>query len=225
MLPKNPPTVPVNLARACSAYRAETGRLPTQTSGDATKWTGEPVTWSAIDARLRKAGSSLSKFLTENAFRDKPVIPLPQIVLACHAFHEAHGRWPTCASGDAEPYIGVPIHWSGIDRQLRAKGSSLSAVKKAHGLVAPEGLSKDAILGACKAFYADQGRWPSNNSGRADQWAGRALTWASINHRLVRLGEGGLSKFLDGLGIKVGQPVIRAPRTTRRSKWSGSVLG
>lgn len=112
--------------QACQKYHTETGRFPTAKSGDASRYLGFKFTWIGVDRRV----GSLSKFLIKHGLTERRTITDDTVLMACVAYHQETGKYPTAQSGDASKWVGFPIDWSGVNARI----GSLSKFLKKHGL-------------------------------------------------------------------------------------------
>lgn len=129
--------------------RANSGKMPTIRSGDATPYFGYPDTWKSVHQALAHGyrgmpgGSSLSKFLSNHGFKphkprpkNKPPLTMDAITIAIQRYRKMHRGNPSDASGDATPYFDHPETWTAIGQCLRIGfrglpgGSSLSNLCK-----------------------------------------------------------------------------------------------
>jgi hypothetical protein len=118
------------------------GHPPSHAAGDASLYFDRPETWKGIECALRSGnrglvkGSSLSKLLKELGVRGaKPDHTLDSIKEAMIEYRDAHGVYPTQASGDASLYVGFPETWKAIAVALYIGGRGLP---KGHTLLSLE---------------------------------------------------------------------------------------
>ena len=116
------------------------------------------------------------------------------ILEACKAYFAEHGKWPNNKSGDASKYFDFPITWGAIDRQV---GSLYQLLIAQRFLREPQRVSEEGILEACKAYFAEHGKYPSAKSGDASKYFGFSITWGGISQQI-----GSLSQFLRRLKLR-----------------------
>ena len=186
------------------AFFARTGDWPIARSGAIPEAPGE--TWLLIEAALvfgrrglPPGGGTLPRLLTRHRGRYNPKdqnFTIPQILEWADAWHAQTGDWPTHASG-AIPG-GGGINWLGVDRALcKGRGGLSGGSTLARLLVERRGvrmsshappLEPSQILGWADAFFAREGRWPSEDSGPIRESPDD--TWNSVQAALVTGGRG-----------------------------------
>ena len=177
------------IVAACKAYFAEHGKWPTNKAGDASRYFGFPITWMAVDQRIR----SLYQFLIKQSLKAPPKeLSNVDVLTACLTYKEAVGRWPIKTDGDASEYFGFQIDWSGISARI----GSLAEFLVKQGLTAKRDITEEAILEACKAYFTEKGKYPAQGAGDASKWVGFPIAWAGIDQRV-----GGISNLLIKHGL------------------------
>jgi hypothetical protein len=202
------------ILRWAGAYRARTGRWPTNLSGRIPDSPGD--TWNAIDMALRQGlrglrrGGSLSQLLKRRRGlkRNSWVPPLTErlIVRWARRHCKRTGRWPTVHSGPVAESPGIT--WGNVHECLRVGwrvlpgGTTLSQLlaplKAADRPPAPDpepstlpgpAFTVEGILAWADAWHARTSRWPTRRDGPIPER--RDLTWLAVNQSL-RLGRHGL---------------------------------
>lgn len=81
---------------AISKYYEEHGKLPANSSGDATPYTGATVTWSAVSSWLKyHTGVTLARFCEKAGFKDRLVRDHKELLRQrVQEFFDEHGRRP-----------------------------------------------------------------------------------------------------------------------------------
>ena len=186
------------IVKAMKDYHEEHGKYPSLKSGDASKYIGFKITWTAIDACLREGfrglpgGSSLAQLRKEYNLGIEPDLTEDLIIKAMKDYHEEHGKYPSLKSGDASKYIGFKTTWVAIDDCLRhglrglPGGSSLSQLRKEHITGKETPLTEEIIVKAMKAYHEECGKYPSCESGDASKYIGFKITWMAIDTCLKR---------------------------------------
>lgn len=155
------------------------GRFPKRSDG--TKDCPYGSTWGALDAALRTGryglpgGSSLARLAGGGRW---PTLSDEEIVKAAQRFKRQYGRWPQ--KRDSEGPSGKT--WSGIDQQLRGRGSSLNQLL---GVAKKPPLSERLVLKAGEKYRVEHGRWPSKRDGSTLAYLGFEDTWNCVNEAFV----------------------------------------
>jgi hypothetical protein len=201
---KPPLNVPQILEWA-DAYYAQKGCYPRAGAGTVPGAPGE--SWGRINTALRygfrslPGGTTLKRLLAKHrgidANRKLPELSIAQILAWADAFHQAHGEWPTEASGPVEGALAIT--WAAIGVCLRKGGRGLEGGTTLRFLLTQHRgaleryksppLTVEQILAWADDYRATHGCWPNPMAGRV---AGtRRETWGSID-RALRQGRRGL---------------------------------
>jgi hypothetical protein len=228
-------TVEIVKAAIVKYRNANGGRNPTVTSGDATPYVGNTVTWRGVNSSLREGcrglpgGSSLARFLVEHGFdEDKPDITDAELETACRAFHTEHGTYPKVDSGDCSRYFGWAEGtdtWRNVNacirNGIRGLGSlnerSLYLFCQRLGIADVKPKFTDVSLkSACLAYHAEHGTYPKEDSGDCSKhfgWSDGTDTWANVNSSIANGSRGleslkgsSLYLFCQDLGIATVKP-------------------
>jgi hypothetical protein len=187
------------------AHYARTGAYPRMHSGPILDAPGE--SWYRIHTALRSGFRSLPGGMTLKGLLAKhrgldtrckhPEETVAKILSWADAFRQAHGRWPSEASGPVE---GAPaITWAALGQRLRKGGRGLPGGTTLRRLLVqqrgvPEQdtrppLSVEQILAWADSYHETHGCWPNPLAGRV---AGTGQeSWGSID-RVLRQGGRGL---------------------------------
>lgn len=125
------------IQKAIMSFHEKHGHCPSQNSGDATKEVGCPITWGAIEIRLKKKFKhNLASLAREMGLytRFQLVLTDEQIRGGINSFTKRQGHPPVQRTGSAIQDLGCPISWACVDQRLRKQGSSLSQLCKEMGL-------------------------------------------------------------------------------------------
>jgi len=146
--------------------------------------------WHSIDVRLRKSGSSLSRFLAERGVAEaKEEFSLEMVERCARAYKEKRGKVPSQVSGTE--CLPEGWTWAAINQRLRERLPRFLAER---GL-AKEEFSLEMVERCARAYKKKRGKAPSQGSGA--ECLPEGWTWAAINARL----SGGLPRFLAERGL------------------------
>lgn len=203
-------------------FYARHGKWPDVTSGAVEGVPGE--SWDKLDYFLRHGrrglspGQTLPQFLAARRGKRNrsqlPPLSEEQILAWADAYFARHSKWPTLQSGEIAEAPGET--WRGLDgflvqgRRGLPGGSSLFRLLaerrgKHKRQIAPP-LTEKQILTWADAYYAEQGRWPTLESGPVTE--GAAMTWRAVHGALLQghrglPGGSSLAKLLDRCRRKV----------------------
>jgi hypothetical protein len=188
-------------------HHARTGQWPNTTSGR----TAGPdrMKWKTIDSALRMRcrgltiKTSLSRLLYEQRgvgrLRDSSDLSVEQVLGWADAYHAQHGDWPTYQSGLVDGSPGNT--WCGVNSALlngfrglpsgRSLASLLDDERGVRNIRNLPDLTIREILAWADAYYAEQGRWPDDDSGPIAESGGE--TWRAVVEALLG-GKRGLKK-------------------------------
>lgn len=113
-----------------------------------------------------------------------------EVVRAVLKYAEKHGgRIPTGTSGDASEEFGFCETWAKVDKAGRNGGRGLPkgftlrvAATEANLIQHKPLLTKERVLSAVAAYFADHGKHPNLNSGDAANYFGFPTTWAAVTN-------------------------------------------
>jgi len=210
-----PPSLTLaNIKKAILAYLEETGKRPTQFSGDASKWFGFAITWAGVRSKLYYGG----KDIPENYSLYKLCVDLglasgrnnltpDKVQKALIAYTKEKGSPPLIKLEDASEWFGFPITWKTVDQRLRdgwgglPGGSSLPQLCRELGLITcGKDLTKKKTKKAIRAYFKETGKAPSMEHGDATKWLGFKITWKMADYRVRRL----FGKSLYNLCLEMG---------------------
>lgn len=177
-------------------FKAKHGSWPTRKSGAID---GTEDTWASINSALRSGcrglsgGTSLTQFLKQHRGHvpqhEKDSLTVEGILQWADAHHSMTGAWPNRTSG---PIPGTSDTWRIVNSALMGggrglpKGGSLAALLHEHRDFVPKNrkpqLTVDQILIWADAFFAERGKWPSQDGGDI---VGTDENWAGINAALA----------------------------------------
>jgi hypothetical protein len=224
-----PPLTEVQVLAWADAYRARTGRWPSQYGGPVADAPGE--TWSGVNLALWQGGrglpggSSLSDLLRRRrGHRDRlhpPRLTCRQILAWADAHRARTARWPAHQSGPVADAPGET--WAAVQDALRRGtrglpgGSSLAELlRRRRGRRNPARLprlTEARVLRWAWAHYRRHGRWPTAESGPVEVAPGE--TWKAAHLALVR-GRRGLPGG-SSLAQLLGRLKARAARTRAKA--------
>jgi hypothetical protein len=222
---------------ACRAFYDEHGTYPKVKGGDCYRyfgWADGTETWVNVDNSIRNGlrglesleGSSLARFCQDLGIADvKPDFTVEELEQACRAFHAEHGTYPKVKDGDCSRYFGRPDGtdtWLGVDKCIRKgsrgleslKGSSLARFCQDLGIATEKSdFTVDGLEQACRAFHAEHGTHPKQDSGDCSRYFGRpdgTETWKNVNQS-IRNGARGLESLKGSSLVRFCQGLDIAP--------------
>ena len=177
-------------------FKAKHGSWPTSYSGVID---GTEDTWASINSALRNGcrglseGTSLSQFLKQHRGyvpqHEKDSLTVEGVLQWADAHRSLTGKWPNRTSGSIP---GTSETWSTVNSALMSGGrglpgaGSLAALLHEHRDYVAKNrkppLTVDLILQWADAFFAEQGKWPSQDGGDI---AGTDESWSRINCALA----------------------------------------
>ena len=196
-------------------FHEETKTCPTEKSGDATKYFGFKITWTAVNQRLHnklcgiKEETSLGNICIELELKsEKQQFSIEIVKNAILKFHSETKSCPTQKSGDATKYFGFKITWEALEKRLSSKlcgiteETSLRKICIELGLMAQKPqLSNEIIMIAIKKYYDENSCYPRGSSGDATKYFGFQETWSAVS--------GALYMGTRGLKAKQGLPSLQ----------------
>ena len=186
-------------------YYEEHGKVPAQTSGDATPYIGYRANWLAVSSWLSNKGHGSLHQLCKKMGLDTFYAPhsLKAIKAGVRKHYKEHGKTPNRGSEDATPYVGYKTTWLAVSAWLRKKGhGSLSQLCQEMGFdscYAPHSIK--AIKAGVRKFHKEHSKPPPRSLGDATSYVGYPTTWEAISQWLKSHGHGSLSKFCKKMGF------------------------
>jgi hypothetical protein len=131
---------------AADAYADDHGGLPTDKSGDASKYFGFQITWAQVQSAIRlgyrglPGGDTFSRFLarhrldrlsyTRGRLINRRPLSETSLLAAVDAFQSEHGRCPRQKDGDASKFFGQQETWAGVIAAHGLGGRGLRGLQK-----------------------------------------------------------------------------------------------
>ena len=218
------------IVTAAKGFHNRTGKWPTETSGDASREFGFPVSWRGVAAALDRGfqslpgGSTLPQLLHQRGLKFsqavKPVdLTENDVVQASQNFHRENGVWPQAASGRADNHFNFSTSWGSVDIALKEGwwglpgSSSLARLLHERGLkvnkiIKPSDLTEDAVVNAAIKFYRQFGQFPKTKmTDDAFPYIGFHTSWQGLNLAIARgkwglPGGSSLARLLHDRGFK-----------------------
>ncbi len=185
------------------ALLVEAGAKPATTSGHQGLSYLAPESFPLV--KLRRA-----VFLRE-LHQGKIVIDEETIAGAVRKYIAKHGEVPTGKSGDAEPYLGLPMVWKTLVERSRREGRSWREWLVEKGFLAsPIHLTENNIVAAAKAFGVAHRTMPRMDSGDASAFFPFEIRWVNVE-RALRRGHLGLPGG-STLSVLLRKRGLRAPK-------------
>jgi hypothetical protein len=197
---KRPPLSIEQILAWIDAHHERTGEWPSKTSGHVHGTLQE--TWNGVHLALYRGsrglpgGTTLAQLLQEKrGVRNRQSLP-PLTCALILAWADAHqrrtGEWPTSDSGDIPEAPGEK--WCNVNASL-ANGSRglpggdslprlLERERAVRNRKALPHYSVKQILGWMDAFFAEKGRWPTNEDGPIPYAPGE--TWSAVDAALYQ---------------------------------------